>query len=366
MGLISDFEDHLGGAIEGAFAGMFKSPVQPAELARACSKEMSRSKKLGVGKVYVSNVYSILLSSRDHSALTGLIPTLQGELETYLLAFAREHDFQMTTRPIVRFYPAPDLKLGRFEVIGDLLSVEEIASELGSVAGVTPEQAPAPAPPARAAAATPSSSFESEFAAAGFDPGLPDLAPAAIAAPGFQDLDIDPALDGPGPEDLDLGNSPRVRPVPRLRHDLDLPSVTADDYQAARNLTSLKFPAPAPAPAPASASAPATVPVPAPAPTPEIRAYLTMESFGPLALAGKTSVGIGRQDDNDLVIADANASRHHARLERTGNGWTLIDLGATNGTLLNNQRTGRAVLQNGDVITIGVTKIGYHERAGRS
>ncbi|MCL2882508.1 MAG: DUF3662 domain-containing protein [Coriobacteriia bacterium] len=352
MGLISDFEEHLGGAIEGAFAGMFKSPVQPAELARACSKEMSRSKKLGVGKVYVSNVYSILLSSRDHSALAGLIPTLQGELETYLLAFAREHDFQMATRPIVRFYPAPDLKLGRFEAIGDLLSVEEIEAELGSVAGVTPEKEPEPAPAARRAPASPSPSFENEFAAPGFDPGVAEPAPATIAAPGFQDLDIDPALDGPGLEDLDTGNSQRVRPVPRLRHDFDLPSVTADDYRAIQNLTSMKVPAPVPAP------------VSPPAPEPEIRAYLTLENFGPLALAGKQSVGVGRQDDNDLVIADANVSRHHARLEHERNGWAIVDLGATNGTLLNNQRVDRALLHNGDVITIGVTKIGYHERAG--
>jgi len=324
MGLISDFEEHLGGAIEGAFAGMFKSPVQPAELARACSKEMSRSKKLGVGTVYVANVYSILLSTRDHSALAGLIPTLQGELETYLLAFAREHDFQMATRPIVRFYPAPDLKLGRFEAIGDLLSVEEIETELGPVAGVTPEPEPEPALAQVAA-----------------------VEPVAIAAPGFADLDVEPPLAAPGVDDLAVGRTPRVRPTPRLRHDFDLPAVTDDDQRATRALTAEKSPAPAPASAP------------------EVQTFLTMDNFGPLTLQNKQAVSIGRQDDNDLVIADVNASRHHARLEREGDRWVVVDLGATNGTLLDGERVTRSALRDGDVVTIGVTRITYHEKALR-
>jgi len=346
MGLISDFEEHLGGAIEGAFNGMFKSPVQPAELARACSKEMSRSKKLGVSKVYVSNVYSILLSSRDHSALAGLIPTLQGELETYLLAYSREHDYQMATRPIVRFYSAPDLKLGRFEAIGDMLSVDEIQAELGSVAGVTSEQAPGSrdgVAPAIVAAG------ESAFASPDFNADAVASIPAAIAAPGFSDLDIDPALAAPGPEDLSLEHGPQVRPVPRLRHDLDVPSVTDDDHRATRALTPNAVPTPPPAPPRAA----------------KTTAYLTMENFGPLTLPEKRTVSIGRQDDNDLVIADANASRHHARLEREGDNWIVVDLGATNTTQVNGARIERARLHDGDVIMIGVTKINYHEKATR-
>ncbi|MCL2331950.1 MAG: DUF3662 and FHA domain-containing protein [Actinomycetia bacterium] len=344
MGLISDFEEHLGGAIEGAFAGMFKSPVQPAELARACSKEMSRSKKLGVGTVYVANVYSVLLSARDHDALAGLIPTLQGELETYLLAFSREHDFQMATRPIVRFYPAPDLKLGRFEAIGDMLSVEEIETELGPVAGVTPEPQDTPAPePAPAPEAD-----ESALIAA---PGFAPEESVAIAAPGFRDLDIEPVLAAPGIDDLNIDRAPRVRPTPRLRHNFDLPAITEDDQRATRALTS------------ESASSGAAL---SSAPVPEIQTFLTMDNFGPLSLQSKQSVGIGRQDDNDLVIADVNASRHHARLEREDGGWILVDLGATNGTLLNNKRVTRARLRDGDVVTIGVTKITYHEKVLRS
>ncbi len=312
MGLISDFEDRLEGTIEGAFSGLFKSPVQPAELARACSKEMGRSKKLGVGKIYVSNVYSVLVSSRDAQALSGLIPTLQGELETYLLAYSREHDFQMTTRPIVRFYPDRELKLGRFEVIGDLLSIEEIEEEMGYIPGVTPEPEAAPQPVKSASPA----SEPFRVGARGFerDFGGPAQPPAPAAISTF----------APAP--------PVVAPTPRTQP----PAASSETVAFGTSAQ------------------------------PEVTASLTIPQIGVLSLINKQKVTIGRQDDNDIFLSDINASRHHAQLEREGLGWIIVDLGSTNGTLLNGRRISRTRLNDGDHITIGTTEMVYHEGVRRS
>lgn len=127
---MSDFEDRIAGAVEGLFAGVFRAPVQPAELARACAREMDKRKKLGVGKVYAPTLYSVLLSPADGDALGGFAETLAGELETYLVGHASERGYDLATRPRVRFLVADDLKLGRFEIIGELLSAAEIAEEL--------------------------------------------------------------------------------------------------------------------------------------------------------------------------------------------------------------------------------------------
>jgi adenylate cyclase len=47
---------------------------------------------------------------------------------------------------------------------------------------------------------------------------------------------------------------------------------------------------------------------------------------------------IGRRAGNDLVLGDYGVSRDHSRIERTGDGWRVVDLGAANGTYLNGQR----------------------------
>lgn len=44
---------------------------------------------------------------------------------------------------------------------------------------------------------------------------------------------------------------------------------------------------------------------------------------------------IGRTDDNFILLSDSSISRHHARIFREGERYTLMDLGSSNGTRLN-------------------------------
>ena len=264
LSILSDFEDRVSSAVESVFAGVFRSPVQPAEVARACAKEMDRRKKLGVGKVYAPTMYSVLLSPKDGDALGGFAETLGGELATYLVSYARERDYQLAARPVVRFLIDDELKLGRFVVIGELLSPEEIAAELGQPDESIHEPETV-GPPARAAQRT-------AVAPAVFDVEAPPASPAASAI--------------------------ATVTVPGMAHDV--------------------------------------------------------------ALGGERMV-IGRLKTCDICLADAVASREHAALEREGAGWALVDLGSTNGTLVNGERTDRARLRDGDTITIGTSELIYHE-----
>jgi ABC-type multidrug transport system ATPase subunit len=65
------------------------------------------------------------------------------------------------------------------------------------------------------------------------------------------------------------------------------------------------------------------------------------------------SATIGRANDNDIVIQDVLASRHHAFLVDSPLGTEIRDAHSVNGTFVNGVRVGSAVLNDGDVVTIG-------------
>jgi serine/threonine protein kinase len=68
---------------------------------------------------------------------------------------------------------------------------------------------------------------------------------------------------------------------------------------------------------------------------------------------------IGRQEEGDGTLGqDAEISRHHARIARSGSAFTIEDLGSTNGTFVNGRRiSGTEILSQGDRIMVGATTL---------
>ena len=65
---------------------------------------------------------------------------------------------------------------------------------------------------------------------------------------------------------------------------------------------------------------------------------------------------LGRDITNDIVINDREVSRHHLRFMRGADGYTIEDLGSTNGTFVNGKRvTGATPIKNGDMLGLGET-----------
>ena len=65
----------------------------------------------------------------------------------------------------------------------------------------------------------------------------------------------------------------------------------------------------------------------------------------------------GRDSDNDLQLHDSEVSRFHAELQPDGDGFKVVDLGSSNGTFVNGQRTSAVRLSSGDRIQMGKTHI---------
>jgi pSer/pThr/pTyr-binding forkhead associated (FHA) protein len=67
-------------------------------------------------------------------------------------------------------------------------------------------------------------------------------------------------------------------------------------------------------------------------------------------------VTLGRAHDSTLVLTDDYASNKHARLVPTADGWSLEDLGSTNGTYLGATKVSRPTpVPVGSAIRIGKT-----------
>jgi len=80
----------------------------------------------------------------------------------------------------------------------------------------------------------------------------------------------------------------------------------------------------------------------------------------PAAAAPPGSLTIGRATDNDIVIPDVLVSRHHATLIPTPGGMAIADNRSINGTFVNGVRTDKALLSEGDVVTVGNVDLVSH------
>ncbi len=127
-------------------------------------------------------------------------------------------------------------------------------------------------------------------------------------------------------------------------------------------------PHPPPPPPPAAPYVPPPVPPPPVRPRPlpparqpdlaervsdTMRAVLSPRTGG----APSGSKSVGRAKSNDVVVDDYLASRVHAYLVGTPDGVEIRDNGSSNGTFVNGAPITRAVLRDGDVVTIGNTDL---------
>jgi len=73
----------------------------------------------------------------------------------------------------------------------------------------------------------------------------------------------------------------------------------------------------------------------------------------------KAAQVIGRTDDNDVVINHRSISRHHAKIVRQGESYTVVDHASANGVFVNGEKYDRVELRPGDMVDLGHVRMRF-------
>jgi FHA domain len=74
---------------------------------------------------------------------------------------------------------------------------------------------------------------------------------------------------------------------------------------------------------------------------------------GPPIEVAKDEALVGRDPGCDVVVPDGSVSRRHAKIQRRGEGFTVVDQGSANGTFIDSQRVAEVTLRNGQELRFG-------------
>ena len=227
--------------------------------------------------------------------------------------------------------------------------------------------------PDRAALADDESALVEELAAAATsyirDEGLNVLTTVDVTFTTDESLDtgrlsISTAISGQQSDEEPVLTEPEIEdaPVPEPEPASDLAAPAPQVEPAEESEPDVPPPAPADLPPPVVTPAPEPLVITdPPEPTPARAAFgAIVQRDGTRHPSGNSTIKMGRSTDNDIQIADGQASRHHAEIRYDNGRHHIIDLNSTNGTLVNDNRiTSAQALSHGDIITIGNTEFRY-------
>ncbi len=124
MGVLQDFERRLEGAVEGFFARMFKSGLQPIEMAKGLQNYARDTQTVSADGVVVPNVYRFWIHPKDHERLTRLGIDLGNELASVVVGTADERGWILRGPVVVRVEKSDDPTVGKYKLSGRVEPVE--------------------------------------------------------------------------------------------------------------------------------------------------------------------------------------------------------------------------------------------------
>ena len=363
MSFLSDFEGRIG-SVFGAAPQGYTEPFSFKKLAKRAAREMENETYEIDGVDTAPALYTVLVSASDDSLMRPLYGQITYETSAFVTAQAQKKGYAFVGSPLVRFMVDPSLKSGKFAVFAEnvdartltRLREEERAflagnSSAGGAAAQISRRSATPRPTPR-----PRPSLDDSLDAGldvmpdGFDAEPSPVASASESTPMPVAAPATP-LVAPSEEPGAAGipqTQRRSVPLVDVRRGIGVEAVAgipgaADAAAAVGGMG---------APQPAGVAVPAE---------PRAASCLLIDRQTGRTFTGRAPVTvIGRERAQaDIVLRDPNVSRRHAELSFDGRDWHIVDLGSTNGTLVNDVEITDCALRDGDLITLGLVNLEF-------
>lgn len=105
------------GLVEGPFARLFPSRLEPVEVMRKLERAMEDNTLLqGEGRRLAPTVYDVYLSIKDHQDMVATQSTLARDWQNDLIEYARHHRYTLRTNPVIRLHADSSLRSGAVRI----------------------------------------------------------------------------------------------------------------------------------------------------------------------------------------------------------------------------------------------------------
>lgn len=125
MSALARFESFMENMVEGSVARLFRSPIQPSEIAKRLERAMEAHQMISVRRIIVPNVYRAYLSPQDLVTFQPIRAEMEREMATYLADLAQERGFSMLEHPRVELAEDAGVPRRGIQVIAETSSVPD-------------------------------------------------------------------------------------------------------------------------------------------------------------------------------------------------------------------------------------------------
>lgn len=140
MGLFAALERFFERLFERPTARLFRTRLQPLQLQRRIERSIENSRLSSADRVFIPNRFAVRLNPADFDAFGELIPSLEAELATAALAYARAHQYTLADRPDVRLRADPTVAAGDVAVAARFVDDAGVRDATGTGRNVADDQ----------------------------------------------------------------------------------------------------------------------------------------------------------------------------------------------------------------------------------